>query len=306
MTSHHHHHNQHQQQQHNHAGLVPPPPPGAPSTMTLDNYVFPTQRLRPQRDPARRPLVLVACGSFSPITYLHLRMFEMAADYARMNTEFEVVGRYLSCVSDSYRKAGLAPAHHRVRMCELAADESPSSGLMVDPWEALQPEYSPTAAVLDHFEHEINGVHGGVPTAAADGDGEVRRPAKIMLLAGADLLSTMCTPGIWADADLDHILGSFGAMIVERNGADLEDALVGLRPWEENIYIIPQGIQNEVSSTKVRLFVKRDMSILYIVPTPVVEYIKQTGLYTEQTFLSLEDAAKSTAKDKQPASKSAD
>ena len=37
-----------------------------------------------------------------------------------------------------------------------------------------------------------------------------------MLLAGADLISTMSTPGVWAEKDLDHILGSFGAMIVER------------------------------------------------------------------------------------------
>ncbi len=32
---------------------------------------------------------------------------------------------------------------------------------MVDSWEAIQPEYMPTALVLDHFEHEINGVLGG-------------------------------------------------------------------------------------------------------------------------------------------------
>jgi nicotinic acid mononucleotide adenylyltransferase len=45
-------------------------------------------------------------------------------------------------------------------MCELAADQT-SSWLMVDPWEAIQPEYMPTALVLDHFEHEINDVLGG-------------------------------------------------------------------------------------------------------------------------------------------------
>lgn len=60
-------------------------------------------------DPSKTPLLLVACGSFSPITYLHLRMFEMAADYAKYNTDFEVVGGYLSPVSDAYRKAGMKP-----------------------------------------------------------------------------------------------------------------------------------------------------------------------------------------------------
>lgn len=90
------------------------PAPQAASTMTLENYRFPSHRLlRQQRTPDRTPLVLVACGSFSPITYLHLRMFEMANDYARINTQYEVVGGYLSPVSDAYKKAGLAEAHHR-------------------------------------------------------------------------------------------------------------------------------------------------------------------------------------------------
>lgn len=71
--------------------------PQAASAMTLDSYRFPAHRLRRQQtDPERIPLVLVACGSFSPITYLHLRMFEMANDFCRINTHYEVVGGYLS------------------------------------------------------------------------------------------------------------------------------------------------------------------------------------------------------------------
>ena len=112
------------------------PVPLAASAMTLENYAFPAHRLlRQQTDPERIPLVLVACGSFSPITYLHLRMFEMANDYARINTQYEVVGGCmlywfivthaygqaqdltafldLSPVSDAYKKAGLAESRHR-------------------------------------------------------------------------------------------------------------------------------------------------------------------------------------------------
>lgn len=90
------------------------PTAGFVSTQTLANYHFPTHRLKSrQDDPTRTPLVLVACGSFSPITFLHLRMFEMAADFSRFNTEFEVMGGYLSPVSDAYKKAGLASSEHR-------------------------------------------------------------------------------------------------------------------------------------------------------------------------------------------------
>ena len=78
------------------------------------NYQFPAHRLsRTLRNPDKQPLVLVACGSFSPVTYLHLRMFEMAVDYVRQNTDFEVIGGYLSPVSDQYKKPGLLSAQHR-------------------------------------------------------------------------------------------------------------------------------------------------------------------------------------------------
>ena len=95
------------------------------NTITMDSYAFPTQRFKSRIDSAdRTPLVLVACGSFSPITFLHLRMFEMAADYARFNTDFEVVGAYLSAVGDAYKKTGLVKAEHRINMCDMAVEQS--------------------------------------------------------------------------------------------------------------------------------------------------------------------------------------
>lgn len=69
-------------------------------------------------------------------------------------------------------------------MCELASEAS--NWLMVDPWEAIQPQYMPTAQVLDHFEHEINDVLGG----AVRPDGTTAH-VRIVLLAGADLIQTM-------------------------------------------------------------------------------------------------------------------
>jgi len=88
--------------------------PDASIANDMSTYAFPQTRLkRVMNDSSKTPLLLVACGSFSPITYLHLRMFEMAADYVKFNTDFEIIGGYLSPVSDAYRKAGLASAEHR-------------------------------------------------------------------------------------------------------------------------------------------------------------------------------------------------
>lgn len=80
-------------------------------------------------------------------------------------------------------------------MCQIAVDEE-SDWLMVDPWEAYQ-SYQRTALVLDHFEHEINEVRGGVETVTGE-----RRHARVMLLAGSDLISTMSEPGVWSEEDV--------------------------------------------------------------------------------------------------------
>lgn len=45
--------------------------------------------------------------------------------------------------------------------------------------------------------------------------------------------------------------------------------------------MIQQLVQNDISSTKVRLFLRRDMSIRYLVPEPVVQYIEENGLFDE-------------------------
>jgi len=149
-----------------------------------NNYHFPTSKLRTRMtQPGKTPLVLVACGSFSPPTLLHLRLFSLARDHARVETDFEVVGGYMSPVSDAYKKAGLAPAKDRINMCRLAV--ASSTWADVDPWEANEPDYVLTAKVLDHFDHEINDVLGGVE----DVDGNKVR-VKIALLAGADLIET--------------------------------------------------------------------------------------------------------------------
>jgi len=222
------------------------------------NYSFPYDRLtRVMRDPSKIPIVLIAY-------------------YVRQNTNYEIVGGYLSPVSDQYKKAGLLSANHRVEMCTIAADEISSPWLMVDPWEAVQ-SYQRTAVVLDHFEHELNVVLGGVQTE----DGE-HRNVQVKLLAGSDLIMTMSEPGVWSHEDLEHILGRYGCFIIERAGTDVQQATDSLARWRPNIHIISQLIQNDVSSTKVRLFLRRGLSVRYLLPSLVVDYIDENGLYIDE------------------------
>lgn len=247
----------------------------------IEDYQFPTHRLATKlNDDSKYPLVIVACGSFSPITYLHLRMFEMALDAINEQTRFEVIGGYYSPVSSNYKKQGLASSHHRVRMCELACERT-SSWLMVDAWESLQPKYTRTALVLDHFNEEINIKRGGIMTKNG-----IKRGVKIMLLAGGDLIESMGEPDVWADQDLHHILGKYGCLIVERTGSDVRSFLLShdiMYEHRKNVLVIKQLIYNDISSTKIRLFIRRGMSVQYLLPNSVIRYIQEHKLYINET-----------------------
>ncbi|KAJ4349661.1 Nicotinamide/nicotinic acid mononucleotide adenylyltransferase 1 [Didymosphaeria variabile] len=273
---------------------------GSADTMSLDNYRFPQERLkRTLTDSTKQPLVLVSCGSFSPPTNLHLRMFEEAADFCEFETNYEVVGGFFSPVGDAYKKAGLAPAHHRINMTRIAVRDS-STWISVDPWEPLHKEYLPTVKVLDHFNHQLNEVLGGIETA----DGQ-KKPIHVALLAGADLIQTMSTPGLWAAEDLERILGHYGAFILERSGTDIDDALLTLQQYREKIWVIPQLIQNDVSSTKIRLFRKRGKSIRYYIPDQVVDYIYEHNLYVDDDKKQAEKGKDKISQDAQGSSTAA-
>lgn len=148
----------------------------------------------------------------------------MARDHARLHSDFEVVGGYLSPVSDQYKKPGLAPGAHRFNMCQMACKQE-SDWLSVDPWEVLQPAYSKTADVLDHFKDELNNKHQGVEVLEEPGQ---RRPVRIMLLAGSDLIQTMSEPDVWAVKDVRSFLYT-SISRVSNKGCDLSSSLYSCR-----------------------------------------------------------------------------
>jgi nicotinamide mononucleotide adenylyltransferase len=146
-------------------------------------------------DSGKQPLVIIACGSFSPVTYLHLRMFEMAWDRVQFDSpRYYLIGGYFSPTSDAYGKAGLAPGHHRIHMCQLAT--AASHWIMVDDWEVKQKDdWQRTVFVLDHFHHHLNSLPQRLDPS--------RPTIRIMLLAGGDLIESFGTPGLWAREDVN-------------------------------------------------------------------------------------------------------
>eukprot|EP00287_Rhodomonas_sp_CCMP768_P002220 CAMPEP_0196738158 /NCGR_PEP_ID=MMETSP1091-20130531/15665_1 /TAXON_ID=302021 /ORGANISM="Rhodomonas sp., Strain CCMP768" /LENGTH=233 /DNA_ID=CAMNT_0042082113 /DNA_START=121 /DNA_END=822 /DNA_ORIENTATION=- len=218
------------------------------------------------------PAVLISCGSFSPPTIMHLRIFETARDYFRSMQQvhkIEIVGGFLSPVHDKYGKSSLVPAADRVAMCQAALETS--DWVVTDEWESKQDEWTRTRLVLDRFHQELNkdpALNGG-------------RSVRVLLLCGADILDSMSTPGVWVESDLRQIL-SYGTACIKRSGSDPEGLIFStdvLYEYQHSIFLIRDPIENQISSTAVRRAIKRNQSIKYLVTDSVEQYIKQRKLW---------------------------
>lgn len=72
----------------------------------------------------------------------------------------------------------------------------------------------------------------------------------------------------------------------------MDQAIDNLSRWRHNIHLIHQLIQNDVSSTKVRLFIRRGLSVRYLLPSQVVDYIDEHGLYVDDGVVAEKEKGK--------------
>ena len=234
----------------------------------------------PSLDPPRPLTVLLAVGSFSPITAMHVLLFETARNHLMWSTQsLDVVGGLISPVHDAYGKPSLVAAQHRIEMTRCAT--AASSWIATSAWEVEQPGWSTTAATLSAYSSIINAAYPAQRSHAAFA--LPSSPAvRVVLLCGADLVESFLVPGLWAAEDLDVILSAHGVAVIERVGLDLPaliDSHDVLRRHRANIHIVPQRVVNNVSSTEVRRMVREGLSIDYLVHRSVRDYIHRHALY---------------------------
>eukprot|EP01103_Thecamoeba_quadrilineata_P008455 TRINITY_DN18196_c0_g1_i1.p1 TRINITY_DN18196_c0_g1~~TRINITY_DN18196_c0_g1_i1.p1 ORF type:complete len:256 (-),score=25.94 TRINITY_DN18196_c0_g1_i1:35-781(-) len=215
-------------------------------------------------------VLLVSCGSFSPITYMHLRMFEIARDYVH-SKNLSVVGGFFSPVGDAYGKKDLARAAHRYEMVKRATDSS--DWINVDGWESTRTEYTRTLHVLEHFSNEINSDNS-------------QDPIFVRLICGADLLESMRRPGVWHPEDIAKILKDYGVLVLERITEHAQETIEQiiqsdpiLAKHKDYIHIVQQTMGNDISSTGIRTLIRANRSIKYLTPDSVIEYINEHGLF---------------------------
>jgi len=222
------------------------------------------------------PILLVGCGSFSPLTYMHLRLFEMARDTVEETGLYEVIGGFLSPVADAYGKKDLLPINHRMEMCRDSVKSS--DWLEVDDWEGLQDNWTVTRAVLEHFENRINSKE--ILDKYTKG-----KAVRIMFVSGGDLVESFAVPDLWTASDVDKIVGYYGIVITERSGVNaiqLIEKSEHLKKYRDKVLIVQSVNQNNLSSTIIRRLVREGKSIKYLVPDPVRDHILKHGLFLEK------------------------
>ncbi|KAM9785498.1 nicotinamide/nicotinic acid mononucleotide adenylyltransferase 1-like [Neosynchiropus ocellatus] len=243
-----------------------------------------------------KKVVLLSCGSFNPVTNLHLRMFELARDHLEETGQYKVVKGIISVVGDAYKKRSLIEAEHRLKMARLAVEDS--DWITVDAWESSQQEWMETVKVVRHHNQqlldadEVDTVNYGKKRRIRDNhyespfENENRGRPQLMLLCGGDMLESFGVPNLWKPEDIAEIVGHFGLVCITRAGSDPHKFIHQsdmLWEFRNNIHIVHEWVANEISATHVRRALRRGHSVRYLLPDRVINYIKENHLYTAES-----------------------
>ncbi|KAF9610389.1 hypothetical protein IFM89_022300 [Coptis chinensis] len=134
---------------------------------------------------------------------------------------------------------------------------------MVDSWEAKQSNYQRTLTVLARISSSV-----------CESKSIPRESLRVILVCGSDLLESFGIPGVWIREQVRAICRDYGVVCIRREGKDIE---------RNNIKVVDELVPNQISSTRVRECISRRLSIKYLTPDDVIEYVKQQSLYLDST-----------------------
>ncbi|NXS92074.1 NMNA1 adenylyltransferase, partial [Jacana jacana] len=252
-------------------------------------------------------VVLLACGSFNPITIMHLRLFELAKDYFNETGKYKVIKGIISPVGDAYKKKGLISAKHRVTMAKLATKHT--DWVEVDDWESSQSEWLETLKVLRYHHQKLlspdatNSLQNTVPLTKPgrkrkqepnrhdpvkkkNQNPDTKSAPQVKLLCGSDMLESFGIPNLWKLEDITEIVKNYGLVCISRAGNSVQKFIYEsdiLWKYKNNIHLVEEWITNDISSTKIRRALRRGQSIRYLVPDGVQSYIEKNNLYSPES-----------------------
>lgn len=189
-------------------------------------------------------------GTFDPVHTAHLRMAGMLADALSLDTVLFMP----TFVPPHKAKGEIAPAEHRIKMCELATANDPR--FQVSDMEIKRGGASFTVDTLRTLR-----------TMYPD--------AQLYLFVGADMFMTL---GTWYCAD--EILQMVTVCTVPRDDVSAEM----LRAHGETLggkWYVAEHAVGDISSTEIRARIANGQSLQGLVPDAVAAYIAKNRLYAE-------------------------
>uniref|UniRef100_A0A0N4ZTR3 Nicotinamide-nucleotide adenylyltransferase n=1 Tax=Parastrongyloides trichosuri TaxID=131310 RepID=A0A0N4ZTR3_PARTI len=216
-------------------------------------------------------IILLACGTYNPLTIGHLRMMESAKDNIERMTCGKVIHGFLSPVSDSYKKKGMIPSEHRIEMLRLGVKNS--DWLKIHTWEAERDCWSRTIEVVNRIKEEYNHINNLIVSLVMGGD----------VLDSFQVIKDDGEP-LWDRNDIEYF-ASNGLICQVRPNSNVEETIKKLnleKYVNNNLYTFTDVIcPNDISSTKVRYGLKNNISVKYAIPDDVLNYIMENKLYQE-------------------------
>ncbi|MBP3382025.1 MAG: nicotinate (nicotinamide) nucleotide adenylyltransferase, partial [Clostridia bacterium] len=190
-------------------------------------------------------------GTFDPVHTAHLRMAGMLADALSLDTVLFMP----TFVPPHKAKGEIAPAEHRIKMCELATASDPR--FLVSDLEIKRGGASFTVDTLRELKK--------------------RYPdAQLYLFVGADMFMTL---GTWYCAD--EILETVTVCTVPRDDISADTLRAYGKTFGGKWYVAEDAV-GDISSTEIRARIATGDTLDGLVPDTVAAYIAENRLYTEK------------------------
>lgn len=187
-------------------------------------------------------------GTFDPPHIAHVLCATTAMDEAGLD---EVV---FMPAGDPYQKGAVASPEDRFAMTCLAAESNPELSVSRMEVDRDGPSYS--IETVDALRAQSG-------------------CAEIFLIGGSDAIAGIRTWHEW-----ERLIGEVGFVIIPRTPASVKEALAALGSRPEVILVTGQA-QLDVSSTDIRARVADGLAVGHLVPSKVVSYIRDHGLYQD-------------------------
>jgi nicotinate-nucleotide adenylyltransferase len=200
--------------------------------------------------------LLLYGGTFDPIHHGHLIPCRRARELLHADTVLLIPARVSPHKTDPTRLTTTTP-EQRLAMLRLAIDNEP--GFTIDPRELSRQGPSFTVDTLREFAAERPGT-------------------RLTLLIGADQLRLFAT---WRH--IEQIMALADVAVLARPGTDLASGLEQVLKTlgrEAAARIAPlETPQIDISATVIRQRAAEGLSLRYLVPDAVADYIREQGLY---------------------------